>query len=214
MIEVGIIDMSIGSLNSLETSLSNLGIESAYCNKPEELNSYKFIIIPGIGNFGSSSKSLMSKDWGKAIKNFLVHPENKLLGICLGFQILFESSDESPESRGLRLVKGNIEKLQKSQSIRVPHVGWNSVFPEKKNLFLNFMDSDLDVYFVHSYALILKDKKITEQFDEYTITNHGKNLFISSFRLKNLYGCQFHPEKSSKVGIKFLKSFLNINAQD
>ncbi len=85
---------------------------------------------------------------------------------------------------------------------------------KKKQSFLNFIDSDLDVYFVHSYALILKDKKITEQFDEYTITHHGKNLFISSFRLKNLYGCQFHPEKSSKVGIKFLKSFLNTNAQD
>ncbi len=134
MIEVGIIDISIGSLNSLETCLRNLGIESTYCNKPEELNSYKFIILPGIGNFGSSSKSLMSKDWVKAIEKFLVHPENKLLGICLGFQILFDASDESPESRGLRLVKGNIEKLQKSHSIRVPHVGWNSVFAEKKTI--------------------------------------------------------------------------------
>lgn len=212
MIEVGIINISIGSLNSLETCLKNIGIASKFCNKPEELNSYKFIILPGIGNFGSSSKNLISKGWHTAIENFLANPEKKLLGICLGFQILFNTSDESPETRGLCLVKGKIEKLQKSPSNRVPHVGWNNVSAEKKNSFLNFINCDLDVYFVHSYGLILKDKKQTEQFDEYTITKHGKNLFVSSFRIKNIYGCQFHPEKSSKAGIKFLKSFLDKNA--
>lgn len=214
MIKVGIIDISIGSLNSLENCLSNIGFQSAFCRKPEELNLYKFIILPGIGNFGSSAKNLISQDWVEAIKNFLSNPENKLLGICLGFQILFNSSDESPESKGLGLVEGNIEKLQNSLSFRVPHVGWNSVFAEKKISFLKFIDYEPDVYFVHSYALILNDKKLIEQFDEYTITEHGRNLFISSFRLKNIYGCQFHPEKSSKVGIKFLKSFLDKNAQD
>ena len=153
---------------------------------------------------------LHENNWGLYIKEFLNNNENRLMGICLGFQVLFESSEESINAKGLGLISGKIEKLKSSESERIPHVGWNDVIPLKKKFILKFLENPMDVYFVHSYGLLLNQNLNEDLFHEFTVTRHGKNKFLSSFRLSNLYGCQFHPEKSSKVGTKIFKTIFRI----
>ena len=209
MDKVGIINIGIGSLISLKNCLNKINIETEYCYKPDDLFNYNNIILPGVGNFGNASDLLFLRNWNQSISDFLKERNRKLMGICLGFQILFEESEESNNSPGLALMKGKISHLKTSHSFRIPHVGWNNINILKKDSFLSFIKDPIDVYFVHSYALAVNRILDLEQFDEYTITEHGENKFISSFRSGNIYGCQFHPEKSSKVGMKFFKSFFD-----
>ncbi len=212
MIIVGIIDIDIGSLSSIKACMNNMKVKSECFSDPKNIFKYKYVILPGVGNFEYASVKLHENNWGLYIKEFLNNNENRLMGICLGFQVLFESSEESINAKGLGLISGKIEKLKSSESERIPHVGWNDVIPLKKNSYLNFLENPMDVYFVHSYGLLLNQNLNEDLFHEFTVTRHGKNKFLSSFRLSNLYGCQFHPEKSSKVGTKFLKLFLELNA--
>ena len=209
---VGIVDINTGSLNSIKACMNNLKIENDCFTDPKDIFKYKRVILPGVGNFGFASNILSEYNWKSYIQEFLSDPKRKLMGICLGFQVLFDYSEESPKSRGLGLMHGKFEKLKSSSTERVPHVGWNNVISEKSSSYLNFINEPLDVYFVHSYALFINKNSKLNQLDEYTFTQHGKNKFLSSFRKNNLYGCQFHPEKSSKVGSQFLLPFLNLNA--
>tara|TARA_A100001388_G_scaffold276885_1_gene265966 strand:- start:494 stop:1129 length:636 start_codon:yes stop_codon:yes gene_type:complete len=204
-----IIDYGIGSFFSLKNSLDNCKCKSFVCDDPSELSNFKYAILPGVGNYKSASKLLLNFGWDKSIKNFLSHKDKKIMGICLGFQILFENSEESEISfEGLGLLKGTINKLIQTNSHRIPHVGWNELKVLKSNHFLEKRFNDLDLYFCHSYALKFQKDFTTEQFDEYAVTEHGSNKFISTFRSKNIYGCQFHPEKSSFGGVAFWKNFF------
>jgi len=209
---VGIIDIDIGSLNSIKACLNNIDVKTDFFCDPKSIHKYKYVILPGVGNFGYASKRLQDNNWGSYIKEFLVNKENKFMGICLGFQMLFESSDESKFVKGLGLIEGKIKKLKSSRSDRIPHVGWNDVIPSKTHSYLNFLDKPMDVYFVHSYGFLINQKSNLNVFNEFTFTKHGENNILSSFRSSNLYGCQFHPEKSSRVGAKFLKFFLDLDA--
>ena len=192
---VGIIDINIGSLNSIKACLNNMDVKTDCFSDPKSINKFKYVILPGVGNFGYAAKSLQDNNWGSYIKEFLINKENRFMGICLGFQMLFESSDESKFAKGLGLIEGKIKKLKSSNSDRIPHVGWNSVIPSKRHSYLNFLNKPMDVYFVHSYGFLIDQKSNLNAFNEFTVTKHGDNKILSSFRHSNLYGCQFHPEK-------------------
>tara|TARA_Y100000991_G_C21888000_1_gene312460 strand:+ start:83 stop:721 length:639 start_codon:yes stop_codon:yes gene_type:complete len=212
MKKVGIIDINIGSLNSLSNCIESMKIICEFCKNPDQIFDYDYILLPGIGNFGSAANSLYKNNWKEKIFEYLSNPRRRLMGICLGFQILFDSSEEALDAKGLGILRGKIKRLNHSKISRVPHVGWNSISPQRKGNFLNFINSPPDVYFVHSYGLLLNSFLQIDQFDEFTTTQHGSNKFISSFKSNNIYGCQFHPEKSSKIGNCVFESFFSIDA--
>tara|TARA_A100001035_G_C27765750_1_gene493548 strand:+ start:695 stop:1327 length:633 start_codon:yes stop_codon:yes gene_type:complete len=210
MKDICIINYGIGSYFSLKNSLKNCDYNTYICDEPCKLEKFNYAILPGVGNYKSASKMILNHGWDKAIREFSKNKTKKIMGICLGFQILFESSEESNEVyKGIGLLKGKISKLIPSNLFRVPHMGWDELNIIKDGEFHKNLSNNFDVYFCHSYALNFKNNNSLNQFQEYTITDHGVNKFISSFRSKNIYGCQFHPEKSSISGKVFWENFCN-----
>jgi len=204
---LGIIDLGVGSVRSVQASLAAVDIPSDILSIKSSFDSYNRLIIPGVGHFSSLANLLDSHDLKTRLIRFTSFPENRLLGICLGMQILFDHSDECPKgSKGLSLFPYKITKLC-SDHARVPHVGWSPLMIQRSGNFLSPLIDLQDFYFVHSYALSISPSD-TVIFDEFSTTSHGRVDFVSSFRRKNIYGCQFHPEKSSIAGHSILKAFV------
>lgn len=204
---IAIIDYDAGNIRSVENALIALGEEVVITRDPEILLQAEKVILPGVGAFGDAMEKLHAYGLVDVIHQ-IVEKKTPFLGICLGLQLLFESSDETPGVEGLGILKGKIVAIPHDEGLKIPHIGWNSLsFPNEGRLFRGLSENAY-VYFVHSYYLQAEEEDIVKAMTEYGVTIHA------SVEKDNVFACQFHPEKSSAVGRKILQNFLAINRED
>lgn len=204
---VAIIDYDAGNIKSVQKAIEYLGEEVIITRDPEVILNASRVILPGVGAFGDAMEKLHKYNLVDVIKE-VVKREIPFLGICLGLQLLFEASDETPGVQGLGILKGKIKRIPDNGELKIPHIGWNSlVFPNKGRLY-GGISKESYVYFVHSYYLDAEDKDIVVATTEYGTTIHA------SVEQGNVFACQFHPEKSSSVGLKILDNFLKISKEE
>lgn len=198
---VAIIDYDAGNIKSVEKALTALGESAVITRDREEILSAEKVILPGVGAFGDAMEKLKRYRLDEVIKE-VVARQTPFLGICLGLQLLFESSEETPGVDGLGILEGKIVKIPDHMGLKVPQIGWNSLkFPNRGKLFQG-IDDDSYVYFVHSYYLQAKEPEIVTATTEYAVEIHA------SIEKANVFACQFHPEKSSDVGLRILQNFV------
>lgn len=201
---IGIINFGIGNIQSVKNSLDYLKIENKIITHPEEVNNYQKIILPGVGAFGQAMEKLDRSGFSEAIKNHVLEG-GSILGICLGMQLLLDSSEEYGSHNGLGLVRGKVLPFSEVVSdLPIPHVGWNSLNKKGASLLLKDIEDGSSFYFVHSYYCDLTNKDSVEAYSDYGIR------FDSVFEKGKIFGCQFHPEKSQRDGLKILENFNNI----
>lgn len=200
---VAVIDYDAGNIKSVEKALLSLGEPAVITREREVILKADRVILPGVGAFGDAMEKLHAYGLVEVIKE-VVAKKTPFLGICLGLQLLFESSEETPGVEGLGILKGKIVKIPDNKGLKVPQIGWNSlVFPNKGRLFDGIAEGAY-VYFVHSYYLKADEPEIVTATTEYAVTIHA------SVEKGNVFACQFHPEKSSDVGLRILKNFLMV----
>ena len=198
-----IIDYDAGNIKSVEKALLKLGEEAIITRDRETILHADRVILPGVGAFGDAMNKLRSYGLEEVIQE-VVHEGIPFLGICLGLQLMFERSDESDGVKGLGLLPGEVLRIPDAEGIKIPHIGWNSLkFPNKGRLFQGIQEGAY-VYFVHSYYLKAKEEDIVTASTEYGTLIHA------SVEKDNIFACQFHPEKSSEVGLSILKNFIGI----
>ncbi|MBS6561551.1 MAG: imidazole glycerol phosphate synthase subunit HisH [Clostridiales bacterium] len=201
---VAIIDYDAGNLKSVQKAFEFLGADVVVTRKRNEILNSDHVILPGVGAFGEAMEKLEQYDLVDTIKE-VVKRKIPLLGICLGMQLLFESSEESDGVKGLSLLEGKIVKIPKKEGIKIPHMGWNSLELKGKATLFQGLSKEPYVYFVHSYYLVPSKAE-----DVVAVTEYGTNLSVA-VEHENLFGCQFHPEKSGEVGLEILKNFLKVS---
>ncbi|MBQ4559070.1 MAG: imidazole glycerol phosphate synthase subunit HisH [Tyzzerella sp.] len=200
---IAMIDYDAGNIKSVEKALQKLGADVVITKDPQEILSADKVILPGVGSFGDAMNNLTKYGLDEVIHQ-VVENRTPFLGICLGLQLLFERSDESPEAVGLGILKGEILRIPDADGLKIPHMGWNSLHLQYNGrLFEGLKENDY-VYFVHSYYLKAEDESIVK-----ATTNYGVNIH-ASVEKDNVFACQFHPEKSSDVGLKILKNFVEL----
>ena len=201
---IAIIDYDAGNIKSVEKALNYLGQEVIITRDKEIIMASDKVILPGVGSFGNAMDKIREYDLENVIKEY-VKSGKPFLGICLGMQLLYEFSDESPNVKGLGILKGSILKIPKTQGLKIPHMGWNSLeITEGARLFRGIKDINPYVYFVHSYYLKSSDVLDVAATTEYSTCIHA------SVEHDNIFACQFHPEKSGKVGLKILENFITL----
>ena len=194
-----IIDYGAGNLQSVEKALRHIGCGCFVTADPAELRQARAAVLPGVGAFGDAMKSLRARGLEEPIRAFIASGK-PFLGICLGLQLLFESSEESPGVAGLGLLKGKILRLPAGSGLKIPHIGWNSLSVGKPGGLFAGVEGEPYVYFVHSYYL-QAEEDVVAATAEYGATIHA------AVQKDNLLACQFHPEKSGEVGLKLLRNF-------
>ena len=200
---IAIIDYDAGNLKSVEKALVALGETPIVTRDREEILRADKAILPGVGSFGDAMEHLHRFGLVEVIKDFVASGK-PFLGICLGLQLLFDRSDETPGVEGLGILKGEILRIPDQPGLKIPHMGWNSLkYPNEGRLFRGIPE-DSYVYFVHSYYLKAEDESIVTATTEYSTLIHA------SVESGNVFACQFHPEKSSDVGIQILKNFVEL----
>ena len=198
---IAIIDYDAGNIKSVEKALQYLGEEAVITRDQEEILNSDKVILPGVGAFGDAMEKLHQYRLVDTIQE-VVDRRIPFLGICLGLQLMFESSDEAPGVEGLGLLPGKILRIPKKGDMKIPHMGWNDIkIKEGAKLFAGLEDHPY-VYFVHSYYLQADDPSIVAATTEYGVTIHA------SVEKDNIFACQFHPEKSSTVGLQILNNFI------
>lgn len=196
---ISIIDYGAGNLQSVEKALRHIGCDCQVTADPAALLTSEAAVLPGVGSFGDAMNQLRSRGLERPIHDF-VDSGKPFLGICLGLQILFESSQESPGVAGLGLLKGKILHLPRESGLKIPHIGWNSLaLKEGESLFAG-LPQESYVYFVHSYYLRAEEDVVTATAEYGTVIH-------AAVRKGNLMACQFHPEKSGRVGLQILRNF-------
>ena len=196
---VAIIDYGAGNLQSVEKALRHLGCQCQITADPGELAAAQAAVLPGVGAFGDAMGQLRARGLEEPIRRF-VSSGKPFLGICLGLQILFEESEESPGVKGLGLLRGRVLRLPKESGLKIPHIGWNSLTIRKPGGLFAGVEGEPYVYFVHSYYLRAEEDVVTATA-EYGTTIHA------AVQKGNLLACQFHPEKSGQVGLSLLENF-------
>lgn len=202
---IAVIDYKMGNLQSVVNAVEKVGQKAVLIKDPKELKNYKKAILPGVGAFGDGMKFLNASGMSEAIKEF-VHEGKSLLGICLGMQLLFEKSSEFGNHAGLGLIEGEVVMFDKSRfdtTLKVPHVGWNSLKITQENPLLKEIKDGTYLYFVHSFHVKTDDKYVT------ALTHYGYD-FASIVRKNSIFGFQPHPEKSHESGLKIYKNFMEI----
>ena len=200
---LAIIDYDAGNIKSVEKALKLLGQEVVVTRNAEIILNADKVILPGVGAFGDAMEKLHDYGLVEVIRK-VVEKKTPFLGICLGLQLMFESSEETPGVEGLGILKGKIVKIPENGELKIPHMGWNSLhFQNNGRLFAN-LPQDSYVYFVHSYYLQAEDESIVKATADYSTCIHA------SVEKDNMFACQFHPEKSSDVGLTILKNFCEI----
>lgn len=199
---VAIIDYGAGNLQSVKKALDFIGAKSIITADENEINAASHIILPGVGSFGDAMHSIREKGLEDVIKKS-ADGSKHFLGICLGLQLLFESSEESPGVDGLGIFKGKIVTIPKDNGLKVPHIGWNSVsLKQSDGIFENLRDNSY-FYFVHSYYLKDADEKVVAGTTEYGVP------IQCAVQQGRVSATQFHPEKSSEAGLTILRNFVN-----
>ena len=201
---IGIIDYGAGNITSVANALNHLNVDNELIQSPNDMDKYSKVILPGVGSFKRSMKLLEERNLDGAIRDFITVPSNRLLGICLGMQLLYDFSEEDGGCRGLGIIRGTVNRLVESGSFKVPNVGWRELsIKSSRGLYYEFT-SKVIVYFVHSYACQTVDEKIV------TATLEYNGSFSCSVEFENIYAVQFHPEKSQEIGLKILTNFVKI----
>ena len=201
---IGVIDYGAGNLRSVCNSLKKLSVNSTLIRSPEDIKDISSIIFPGVGSFGDSSEQLKKQRLFDPIKSWLKE-DRPFLGICIGFQMLFEKSDESPNSDGFGIIPGKVVRFPEENPLKVPHMGWNEVkFENSSDPIWQGIKTSTHFYFVHSYY-----PEPLESNSVSSITSYGLE-FASSVRCGNIFGTQFHPEKSQAAGLKLISNFLEL----
>lgn len=209
-----IIDYGLGNLHSVEKAIRFLGVDAAIVDRPDELVNADGVILPGVGAFGDGIKGLAKRGFIEPLLSYAIKGR-PLLGICLGMQFLFSESEEFGLHKGLDLIAGRVvhfpaPKTDEGIKHKFPHIGWNKLikpspgFDWDNSILKDFSESS-EVYFVHSFVGIPQDPSCILAYSEY-----AGNLFTAAVRKNNIFGCQFHPEKSRQTGIKILENFLKI----
>ena len=200
---IAILDYDAGNIKSVEKAFKILGEDTVLTRDFSVIKRAERVVLPGVGSFAAAMENLKKYELDKAIHEF-VESGKPFLGICLGLQLLFESSEESIGVEGLGILDGKVIRIPDGPGIKVPHIGWNSLdFPNKGRLFEG-IDEGSFVYFVHSYYLEAADPSIVTATTEYGAHIHA------SVEKDNVFACQFHPEKSSTVGLKILENFAKL----
>lgn len=203
---ITIVDYECGNIYSLLRILDKFGYKVELTNNPDKIKNADKVILPGVGSFKTGIDNLKKNNLDDAI-NFFLRRGNYILGICLGMQLLMEKSYEFGEHNGLGLIKGEVIKLEKGQNYPIPHIGWSQIiFSNSKvesNFFLKNISKASYFYFIHSYQVKNANKE-----EALCYTNYGKNYFSSIINENNIFGTQFHPEKSGRAGEKLLLNFL------
>lgn len=201
---IAIIDYDAGNLKSVEKALAAIGEQAVITRDRGEILGASHVILPGVGAFGDAMAKLKKYELDKVIRE-VVAENTPFLGICLGLQLLFEGSEESSGVEGLDILKGKILRIPPGEGLKIPHIGWNSLqLPGNGRLFRGVKE-EAYVYFVHSYYLKAADEDIVTACTEYGVRIHA------SVEKDNIFACQFHPEKSSSVGLSILKNFVNVS---
>ncbi|MCD8133299.1 MAG: imidazole glycerol phosphate synthase subunit HisH [Clostridiales bacterium] len=200
---IAIIDYDAGNLKSVQKALAFLGEESVITREPKEILQADQVILPGVGAFGDAMEHLTGLGLAPVIRE-VAKRQIPFLGICLGLQLLFESSEESPGVEGLGILKGRIVRIPDQEGLKIPHIGWNSLQLEHGGRLFEGFSGEPYVYFVHSYYLEAEDEQIVKASTEYSAHIHA------SVEQGNVFACQFHPEKSGAVGLRILKNFCSI----
>ena len=203
---IGIIDYDAGNLKSVEKALHYLGKEVIVTRDPKQLRQVDKVILPGVGAFGDAMAKLKEYHLDTLIHE-IADSGKPFLGICLGLQLLFEESEESPGVEGLGILKGKIKRISDEDGLKVPHIGWNSLHLEHNGRLFQNIPENSYVYFVHSYYLEAQDPEIVKASTEYGVHIHA------SVEKGNVFACQFHPEKSSHVGLQILKNFAKLEGK-
>lgn len=205
---IAIVDYGVGNLFSLKSSFSAIGAEAVVTSDKAEIENADQIILPGVGAFGDASKKLFDSGLGEILINE-AKAGKPIMGICLGMQLLFDKSFEYGEHKGLGLISGNIKPIADviPNDFKIPHIGWNALNFKKDSPVNKYINNGDFVYFVHSFY--------AADCDEFTVATaeYGAPL-TATVQNKNVFGCQFHPEKSGETGLKILRAFTEIKGAD
>ena len=201
---IAIIDYDAGNIKSVEKALAYLGEEVRITRDREEILASDGVILPGVGAFGDAMEKLHTYGLVDVIRK-VVRRQIPFLGICLGLQLMFESSEEGPGVKGLGLLPGKIVRFPEKEGYKIPHMGWNSIEIKKGAKILQGIGTNPYVYFVHSYYLQAADPDDVAATTEYITQVHA------SVEHDNIFACQFHPEKSGDVGLQILKNFCELD---
>jgi glutamine amidotransferase len=202
---IAIVDYGAGNLRSVRNALEFLDADVVTASVPDDLAGAEKIVLPGVGAFGAGMAALRERGFEGPLKE-AVEAGTPLLGICLGLQYLFESSDEMGQHSGLGLLRGQVTRLPEEDGLKIPHIGWNSLTIQRESPLLAGIPDQAYAYFVHSYAVVADDPA-----DVLATTDYG-GPFVSVVGRGNVFGIQCHPEKSQGVGLRILKNFLEIDA--
>jgi imidazole glycerol-phosphate synthase len=212
--KVSLLDYGAGNVRSVRNAILACGYEIEDITEPSQIADAKAIVFPGVGSYGSAMKVLKEKGYDQPLRDYLKGRDRPFLGICLGMQTLFESSDEHEHGAdaipGLGVIPGKVIKFDETK-MAVPHIGWNGRILHQESPLLKYVDSDEDVYFVHSYYA-----PVTEENKEWVLTSttYSGQRFISAVQRGSVVATQFHPEKSGKTGLHVLKGFLEVRCQE
>ncbi|HJD03824.1 MAG TPA: imidazole glycerol phosphate synthase subunit HisH [Candidatus Mediterraneibacter caccogallinarum] len=200
---IAIIDYDAGNIKSVEKALLLLGQDVVITGDREEILKADKVVLPGVGAFGDAMDNLRRTGLDQVIRE-VTDRGTPFLGICLGLQLLFERSDEAPGVDGLGILEGEILRIPDKDGLKIPHMGWNSLHLENNGRLFRGIEEGSYVYFVHSYYLKAADERIVKASTEYSTHIHA------SVEKGNVFACQFHPEKSSDVGIQILRNFVEL----
>lgn len=200
---IAIIDYDAGNIRSVEKALRYLGEDVLITADPDAIIRADKAALPGVGAFGDAMSHLKERGQIDVIRDFCASGK-PFLGICLGLQLLFEDSEENPGIEGLGILKGHILRIPDREGLKIPHIGWNSLQLSGSGRLFSGISGEPFVYFVHSYYLKADDSSIVRARTEYSVQ------IDASVEQDNVFACQFHPEKSSNIGLKILKNFADL----
>jgi len=198
---IAIIDYGMGNIHSVNKALQLLGAQTKITNNPKDIRSADKAVLPGVGAFDDAMVELKKQGLVTEIKEF-VKSGKPLLGICLGLQLFFEESEEAKNEKGLGLLKGIVKRFEHKSGLKIPHMGWNQIKIANQSPLFNGIGDGSFLYFAHSYYPVPKEEAVTAAVCDYGVE------FTAAVSSKNLYGVQFHPEKSQKTGLKIIENFI------
>ena len=201
---IAIIDYDAGNIRSVEKAMAKLSQEVWITRDRERIMNADKVILPGVGSFGDAMAHLREYNLVEVIKD-VVAEKKPFLGICLGLQLLYESSEETPGVEGLGILKGKILKIPEQEGLKIPHMGWNSLYLQNDGRLFRGIEQNPYVYFVHSYYLKAGEEETVKATTEYSVNIHA------SVEKDNVFACQFHPEKSGDLGLQILKNFAELS---
>jgi imidazole glycerol phosphate synthase glutamine amidotransferase subunit len=204
-VKVGIIDYGGGNLRSVANALRSLGEDPVIIASPQDVGDTTHLLLPGQGAFGDTMDRLEQRGLASFLKDWIA-ADRPYFGICVGYQILFGSSEEAPETAGLGIIPGTVRRFQDEPGLKIPHMGWNSATATRgATRVWQGLGADPYFYYIHSY--------FPEPVDSGCVvaeTTHGSQLFAGAVERGNLFACQFHPEKSQQAGLRLIRNFLGL----